>query len=359
MTQVSPTMQISSPNQRPKGKSILPIFKAFRPSDIPLGILKNSFRRSPPARPDVPSPEQAVRTSPLAHTVTAQTASSTPEQDLTLQNTLQNAGHRRNSSMDPRVDVSRRQSSNAGLSSVENGDENIRLRWDEANLYLTEQEKSSTMKIDEPKTPYAKRYEPDEDEEEMRTLDAQELKVDELDKIREGRRSQRTKEAEIPGLDIGEPEEDVSVTGGEEEDRIQRLRSASGSAERSGSSSLGRTGSVKGEKSVVVDDEAPDGKGHDGNVRHKDFEEMRKKHYEMKDVKGLLGSVVPILDRQRGVLTAVIGIPQRSSKRWMRTKTSRLPYRSSIRNSSTERSDCLLRRPFTTGVLRQAVACFQ
>ena len=165
----------------------------------------------------------------------------------------------------------------------------MRLRWDEANLYLTEQEKSSTMKIDEPKTPYAKRYEPEDDEDEMRMLEAQNLKVDELDKVREGRRAQRTEEAEIPGLDIGEPEEDVSLTGGVEDDRIERIRSASGSAERSGSGSLGRSGSVKGEKSVVVDDEAPDGKGHDGMVRHKDFEEMRKKHYEMKDVKGLLG----------------------------------------------------------------------
>ena len=145
------------------------------------------------------------------------------------------------------------------------------------------------MKINEPKTPYAKRYEPEEDEDEMRTLDAQELKVDELDKVREGRRAQRTKEAEIPGLDIGEPEEDVSLTPAEENARIERIRSVSGSGEKSGSSGLGRSGSLKGEKSVVVDDEAPDGKGHDGIVRHKDFEEMRKKHYEMKDVKGLLG----------------------------------------------------------------------
>lgn len=185
--------------------------------------------------------------------------------------------------MDPRASVSRRQSSNVGLLGGDNGDENIRLRWDEANLYLTEQEKSSTMKIDEPKTPYAKRYEPEEDEEEMRTLDAQDLKVDELDQIREGRRSQRTRDAEIPGLDIGEPEEDPSLGRVSEDDRIERTRSASGSAERSG------IASVKGEKSVVVDDDAPDGKVHDGNVRHKDFEEMRKKHYEMKEVKGLLG----------------------------------------------------------------------
>ena len=230
-----------------------------------------------------------MSTSPFANTVTAPATSKIPEQDLTLQNTLQNAGHRRNSSIDPRANISRRLSSNAGLPGGENADENVRLRWDEANLYLTEQEKSSTMKINEPKTPYAKRYEPDEDEDEMRTLDAQELKVDELDKVREGRRAQRTKEAEIPGLDIGEPEEDVSLTSAEENARIERIRSASRSDERSGSSSLGRSGSLKGEKSVVVDDEAPDGKGHDGIVRHKDFEEMRKKHYEMKDVKGLLG----------------------------------------------------------------------
>ena len=236
-----------------------------------------------------------MRTSPFAGTGTAKTTSHTPEQDLTLQNTLQNAGHRRNSSIDPRINVPRRQSSSTALPGTENADENMRLRWDEANLYLTEQEKTSTMKIDEPKTPYAKRYEPEEDEDEMRILDAQDLKVDELDKVREGRRAQRTKEAEIPGLDIGEPEEDVSFMGGDENDRIQRIRSASGSVERSGSGGLGRSGSLKGEKSVVVDDDAPDGKRHDGNVRHKDFEEMRKKHYEMKDVKGLLGYVLPTL----------------------------------------------------------------
>ena len=47
----------------------------------------------------------------------------------------------------------------------------MRLKWDEANLYLTEQEKNSTMKIDEPKTPYAKHYDPADDEDEVRMLD--------------------------------------------------------------------------------------------------------------------------------------------------------------------------------------------
>lgn len=155
-----------------------------------------------------------------------------------------------------------------------------RLKWDEANLYLTEQEKSSTMKIDEPKTPYAKHYEPEEDAEEMRMLDAQELMVDEFDKVKSGtpsgsNRDSRSKETGIPALELGEPEE--SFAGG----------IGSGEGGR-----ISRSGSVKGEKQVIVDPEA-DGehipKDHDGNVRHKEFEEMRKKHYEMKDIKGLLG----------------------------------------------------------------------
>lgn len=77
------------------------------------------------------------------------------------------------------------------------------MKWDEANLYLTEQEKSSTMKIDEPKTPYAKRYDPEEDDDEMRTLDAQDLQVDELDKLREGRSAQRTRRRRFRGWILG------------------------------------------------------------------------------------------------------------------------------------------------------------
>ena len=210
-----------------------------------------------------PLPEPAISTSPAATTTT--------DQDITLQNTLQNAGHRRTSS-NARSSISRRRSSNARSSSGADAEaaENQRLKWDELNIYRTEQEKSSTMKIDEPKTPYAKRYDPQEDEEEIRTLDAQDLVVDELDKVREGR-SRQTREDQIPGLDIGEPEEDVSYMTPDDSERIQR------------------SGSVKGEKQVQVDPDAPDGKRHDGTVRHKDFEEMRKKHYEMKDVKGMLG----------------------------------------------------------------------
>lgn len=127
------------------------------------------------------------------------------------------------------------------------------------------------MKIDEPKTPYAKRYEPEEDEEEVRTLDAEELVVDELDRV-EGSRS-RTRDSEIPGLNLGEPEIPSEAV----PDQRGRIH---------------RSSSVKGEKQVVVDASGEDDdREHDGMVRHKEFEEMRKKHYEMKDVKGLLGYV--------------------------------------------------------------------
>lgn len=139
------------------------------------------------------------------------------------------------------------------------------------------------MKIDEPKTPYAKRYDPGEDEDEMRTLDADDLVVDELDKV--GGAKARTKEDEIPGLELGEPEEAMP-------DSMDDIDEISNRITRS------RSGSSKGEKQVVVDE-----KGHEDNVglsreereKHRKFEEMRKKHYEMKEVKGLLGYVA--LDR--------------------------------------------------------------
>ena len=134
------------------------------------------------------------------------------------------------------------------------------------------------MKIDEPKTPYAKRYEPEEDDEEMRTLDAADLKVDELDQV--GGRP-RTRESEIPGLELGDPEDYPELQ--DQRDRISRSSSSSG----------------KGDKQVVVnptDDEGAHGENvglsAEERAKHKKFEEMRKKHYEMKDVKGLLGCVL-------------------------------------------------------------------
>jgi protein phosphatase inhibitor 2 len=243
------------------------------------GILKNSsFHQSPPNQPPL-----STATAPASQI----DASARPElaghqlseKDITLQNTLQNAGHRRSSS-GIRSSISRRHSAAAG-SRTEDDDNKMRLKWDEANLYLTEQEKSSTMKINEPKTPYARRYDPTEDDVEMHQLDANDLVVDELDRVTG---LHGAKEEDIPGLELGEPEEAIPTS-------------------TIGSDRLTRVGSMKSEKQVVLDPDASDGEGGrvsphrpDGGFeseeeeeKHRKFQELRRRHYEMKDVKGLLG----------------------------------------------------------------------
>jgi protein phosphatase inhibitor 2 len=230
------------------------------------------------------------------------------DKDITLQNTLQNAGPRRSSS-NPRPLGSRRQSA---LPAGDEDENSPRLKWDEANLYLTEQEKSSTMKIDEPKTPYAKKYDPSEDEEpELRTLDMDEIVVDELDKVKGSSSVSRTKEDEIPGLELGEPEEAVPD-------------------QHADDGRLVRSASQRGEKQVVVDPLPDDGLGGHGegylsreeSEKHRKFEEMRKRHYEMRDVKGLLGYVAhdPLPSRIR--LMIHTGTPKNSTP-WTRMTMGR------------------------------------
>ncbi|KAI9829688.1 MAG: hypothetical protein M1819_006059 [Sarea resinae] len=250
---------------------------------FPKGILKNSNSFQHPAPGQASPPAAAVVAAPppsepvVAHR--PELGREISDKELTLQNTLQNAGRRRSLS-NGRVSVSRRQSTNAGMSGGEE-EYDPRLKWDEANLYLNEQEKSSTMKIDEPKTPYVKRYELDEDEDEnVGTLDTDDLVVDELDKVA-GRSTGRTKEDEIPDLELGDPEEAVPER-------------------RSSRGLLSRSNSAKSERQVVVDPVMNDGLGGHGEQqllgmsaedreKHRKFEEMRKKHYEMKGVKPLLG----------------------------------------------------------------------
>jgi len=269
MTQDSPTMVHSPPGPQAKR---------------PKGILKNSFHRSPPNQPTTttspppPQPPTAISSiSPTRNSADARRPSLShglSEKDITVQNTLQNAGHRRSSSAVRPGGSSRRQSSNTP--SFHGEEENqMRLKWDEANLYLAEQEKSATMKIDEPKTPYAAHYDPAEDEEEMRTIDADEVVVDELDKVHSqealavGKQKKPThaREDDIPGLELGEPEE--AVPDNEFEDKEAR-------------------------KAVLVDDEGYHGEGEQASwskeerEKHRKFEEMRKKHYEMKNVASLL-----------------------------------------------------------------------
>jgi protein phosphatase inhibitor 2 len=228
-------------------------------------------------------PESPLRPS-LDHTTT--------DKDITIENTLINAGHRRSSSAVRPGQSSRRQSSQTPsyhASGDEGGEaDEPRLKWDEANLYLTEQEKSSTMKIDEPKTPYAKRYDPAEDEDEIRrnaeeeaTIDTDGLMVDELDMEKSGAdhglnetkgkgKGRSAKEDDIPGLSLGEPEEAVPEQG-----------LSVGRGEK-----MERTGSERSDKAVHVDErtapeEANVGLSAEEKEKHRKFEEMRKKHYEV------------------------------------------------------------------------------
>src|SRR5690606_37852411 len=93
-----------------------------------------------------------------------------------------------------------------------------RLKWDEANLYLTEQQKSSTMKITEPKTPFAKQYDPAEDEEELRRIAEEEAREAMANRpagapgglermpSKSKVRYLTTKDEDIPDIELGESE---------------------------------------------------------------------------------------------------------------------------------------------------------
>lgn len=113
------------------------------------------------------------------------------------------------------------------------------LQWDEINLYKTEQEKSATMKIDEPKTPYEGGFNPEgeyykDDDEEIPEF---ELGTGEYDNLPE-KRSESLNGGEI----LHDREQEQEQEQDEEESRPVE------SAEE----------------------------------RHKRFEEMRKLHYHMK-----------------------------------------------------------------------------
>jgi len=227
------------------------------PGKRPRGILKNSQSYN---AAEHTSPEVVTQTRP-------EIGREVSEKEVTLANTLQNAGpgaaHRRSSST-PRGPPSRRASG-----TYHNDDENNqRLKWDEANLYLTEQQRDSTMKITEPKTPYAKQYDPAEDEEEVAAINADDVVVDELDKAN-GKKPAR--DDDIPDIDIGEPE----VEGGLEHSRTP-----------------------ESERRVMVDPDQHDEGFHgeeppdlpeEERVKHAKFEAARRRHYEMKNVKNLLG----------------------------------------------------------------------
>ncbi|KAF2717504.1 hypothetical protein K431DRAFT_323091 [Polychaeton citri CBS 116435] len=262
----------------------------------PKGILKNSnsfqghspdLRTSPTT--DVPMPltsnpssEHAILASPVISTQASRPGMperEMSEKEIVQMNTELNAGgHRRNSS-NARASFSRRTSAHGSNGEEQIHDESgMRLKWDEANLYVNESQMGGRMKIDEPKTPFVRNADPAaDDDEEVASIDTSQVNVDELDMGMSSAELRSKKEGgprdnDIPGLDIGEPELDAE---------IQRRDS-------------------DGEKKVIVDQDSmdiDDGK-HDPEtdsmtsaekVKHQRFEQMRKKHYEMKNVKNLLG----------------------------------------------------------------------
>lgn len=171
------------------------------------------------------------------------------DKELTIINTQTNAGHRRSSSSTSRPAGTRRRSSRTSFQSDDEMINNQRLQWDEANLYLTEQERTSTMKITEPKTPYARHYEPSEDED---------------DEMIDG--------DPIPGLSLGEPEEEVpehEFTSGRKQSKVH----------------------VNDEDATPQHDAENEyiGMTPEEREKHRKFELLRKKHYEMKNVARFLG----------------------------------------------------------------------
>ena len=197
--------------------------------------------------------------------------------DLTLQNTIQNAGHRRSSSAARRSSASRRHSSAAGLSNGEDPD-GQRLKWDEANLYLAEQEAGGRMKITEPKTPFEYGNSAmDEDEEEDVSIDPRYVNVDEVEMAKNRSSGKKARESEIPDMNLGEPE-DENAGADLENDRIVRQ------------GSMSRESSKEKHVNVASDMEtAPGMPTGEEEEKHRLFEEQRKKHYEMRNVKDMLG----------------------------------------------------------------------
>jgi len=240
----------------------------------PKGILKNSYSHKSPILSPVTAEQNP--TSPISPV-------GTPfDKDTVIENTLINAGRPEHAT---RALSTRRQSRGKDLPRRTDSDEEPasgqrRLQWDEAALYLTEQQKCSTMKIDEPKTPFASHYNPAEDEEELRRLEEEEAR-----QTRDSRptlgggglertpsksrvRYLTTKDEDIPDIELGEAELGPPV---------QKVQSPV----------------VKVEPEYFTAEDAKKSEedhvdGETEEEKHRRFMEMRKRHYEMREVKDLL-----------------------------------------------------------------------
>ncbi|KAI3399231.1 hypothetical protein diail_7392 [Diaporthe ilicicola] len=237
----------------------------------PKGILKNpSYQgRSPPISPTGASPNSHTNN----HAVDTTQDPPLTDKEVVIQNTQINAGRRRSSSAAARPIGSRRQSSRTPSVADPSEEADPRIKWDEANLYLTEQERTSTMKITEPKTPYAKHYDPAEDLSDDDDINAPaEGSSINIKKRKEGshHHGKGQNEDDIPGLFLGEPEEAVPDVPADEVELKRQHRGGS---------------------AVHIDGAAHDESGLSPEEleKHRKFEEMRKKHYKMTSVVHTLG----------------------------------------------------------------------
>lgn len=125
----------------------------------------------------------------------------------------------------------------------ENGEAHLEhLKWDEINLYKTEQEKAATMKIDEPKTPYEGGFNPE----------GEYYREDDND-------GEKDLGSEIPDFSLGEGQFDA------EEPVRQSLNG----------------GEVLRNEEEEDEDEEEQAEQLLAEERHKRFEEMRKAHYHL------------------------------------------------------------------------------
>ena len=229
------------------------------PYKKPKSILKNQTAQH--VSPTTSLSELTTSTTSTTSTTNNNNGSTETKRRETLQNTNANA-------------TKYLSTPNAASTSQDSRSLSPRLKWDEANLYLTEQEKSSTMKITEPKTPFAPKYDPREDVDEEEDGDE-----------RQGpNRSSTMLSDDIPSLDIGEPEEAIPQPPAADED-------------------LHRRGV---EKQVVVEEAAdhmneppPFTNEEEEEEKHRKFAELRKKHYEMKGALGLPSVSIPEDDEEK------------------------------------------------------------
>ena len=259
--QTASLLDNTCPHSHLRSTGILKNSNSFQQTSPDARISPTSERPPHGAMSDLPGPAVTDGSRPSAPT------RGMSEKEIVQHNTELNAGdaaHRRNSS-NARSSMTRRRSSNSNS----HDETNPRLKWDEANLYVNESQMGGRMKIDEPKTPYAKHYDPSEDEAEISAINAQDLNVDELDM--KPKSSGGKRESDIPGLDLGEPEVKPAA----------RRDSESGRKVELDQDSMDVDGGNHGE--------GEDGMSTEELEKHKHFEEMRKKHYEMKNIKDLLG----------------------------------------------------------------------